>query len=147
MTNKYSEMKKRHQEETNRFPMAFAFSEKQFEEGMKKLGLDPSDTDKVYSIGGGGFYRRDDHEKLWEMISRHENEMESAIAADETGLGFIADMFDYELSNHEYCITRDVTDTISCLGYTGDEIAADERLRRGLSHAIKKQLKWAEENL
>lgn len=31
--------------------MFFAFTEEQFNEGMKRFGLAPNDTDKVYQIG------------------------------------------------------------------------------------------------
>jgi hypothetical protein len=35
--------------------MFFAFDKKQFEEGMKKLGLEPSETNKIVSVGAGGY--------------------------------------------------------------------------------------------
>ena len=44
----YREMKERQQKEFNAFPLAFAFNEDQFEQGMNRLGLDVSETDKVY---------------------------------------------------------------------------------------------------
>ena len=57
---KYNELREKHQKEVNDFPIGFAFSDKQFEEQMQKLGLDPDDTSKVISIGGGGFIRKTD---------------------------------------------------------------------------------------
>ena len=58
--NRYAELKRRQQAEFSAFPMQFAFSDRQFAEGMAALGLEPTDTDKVYKAPGGGFYRRED---------------------------------------------------------------------------------------
>lgn len=136
MDNTYSILKQAHQKEVNEFPMAFAFSDKQFEEGMKKLGLKPTDTDKVYSFGNtGGFYKRTDAPKLKEMFDRHEREMKEAIEADETGNGFIYDMFVYELGNHEYIITYSTSDTLDALGLTHEEVKASQKLSYALDKA------------
>lgn len=124
--------------------MQFAFSNKQFEEGMKKLGLDPADTDKIYGMSGtGGFYRRSDAPALHEMFDRHEKEMSEAIQGDITGDGFIYDMFDYELSNHEFTYTGSTEETLSALGLTEDEVISDPKLIHGLKKAIKSQREWA----
>ena len=62
-------MKNKHQKEVNEFPFFFAFSNNQFDEGMRKFGLDPKDTDKIYKLGStGGFYLRTDADKLHEMF-------------------------------------------------------------------------------
>ena len=50
--NKYAELMNKQEKEFNDFAnkhMFFAFNQKQFDEGMAKLGLKPTDTDKVYS--------------------------------------------------------------------------------------------------
>ena len=51
-TESYRGMKARQQQEVNSFPMAFAFSDTQFAEGMRRLGLDPSETEQIVAIGG-----------------------------------------------------------------------------------------------
>lgn len=136
--NKYMELREKHQAEVDAFPMFFAFSEKQFEEGMKSLGLDPNDTDKIYKLGNtGGFYRKSDAPAFREMFERHDKEMKDAIAADSTGEGFIFDMFNYELANHEYGYTHDPEPTLDCLGLTMEDINADPRLLRGWKKAIR----------
>lgn len=139
--NKYQELRNRQQKEIDAFPFMWAFNKKQFAEGMEKLGLKETDTDKIYSIGGGGFIRKTDSEALKEMLDRQTDEMEKAIADDPTGDGFIYDMFDYELANHEYGYTGDITDTIDCLGLTAEQIEADARLSHGLKRAIRHQRK------
>jgi hypothetical protein len=136
-------MKEIHQCEVNAFPLKFAFSNKQFEEGMKELGLLLDDTDKVYKLGDtGGFYLRSDADRLHEMFDRHEKEMQDAIDSDITGEGFILEMFSYELSNHEYVITHDVEDALNALGIEMADVEKDPRLLHGLELAKKKQ--WEE---
>lgn len=138
MSNEYLILKRKHQEEVNNFPMAFAFDNKQFKEGMEKLGLTEHDTDKVYSLSGtGGFYRKTDATALREMFDRHEREMQEAIDDDETGDGFIFDMFLYELGNHEYGYTRELEPTLDALGLTIDEVNESDKLLYGLNKARK----------
>lgn len=135
--NAYLEMKERHQKEFNEFPMKFAFSDKQFEEGMRELGLEPTDTDKVYSLGEtGGFYRRSDAEKLHEMLKRHTEEEDAAIAADTDGTGYAYEMFYYELGDHEYSYTYDTEDTLNALGYKSiDELKMVPQLYLAFTNA------------
>jgi hypothetical protein len=139
MTNSYLVLKKKQQEEVNNFPMAFAFNEKQFEEAMEKLGLKKTDTHKVYSFGGGGICRRTDSEALRNMFDRHEKEMKEAIDNDSTGEGFIFDMFNYELANHEFGYTWDSEPTLEALGLTMEEVQANEKLLHGFNKAKKAQ--------
>ena len=133
---KYRIMKEKHQAEVNAFPMFFAFSTEQFNKGMSKLGLDPGDTDKIYRIGStGGFYRKTDHAAFNEMLDRHAHELADEIAADKTGDGFIFDMFDYELANHEYNYTLDTEATLDALGITRNDFSNNPALRIGLHKA------------
>ena len=133
--NQYEALKQRQQEEFSAFPMQYAFSNKQFTEGMAALGLDPTDTDKVYKAPGGGFYRREDGQRLKEMMDRFDRELQEAIAADETGERFIYEMFLTELNNHEFGYTMDTEEALDALGYTADEVLSDPRLKRGIEKA------------
>lgn len=139
--NKYTELKNKQEKEINAFPLGAAFSKEQFAEMMHKWGLTENDADKIYSIGGGCYIRKSDHAAFHEMLDRHDRERKAAIAADTTGNGYIYDMFYAELSNHEYCITYDLTDTVYALGLSVEEINADKRLLHGLNKAIKQYLK------
>ena len=142
--NQYQKLRDRQQQEFNALPLGFAFSDKQFREVMQAWGLDPEkDTDKIFSIGYGGFIQKKDAELLHTTTARHEEELAAAIAADQTGDGFICDMFRYELDNHEYSYTRDPSDTLDALGYTAEEINADQRLLHGLAKACKAILQSA----
>jgi len=134
--NAYIDMKERHQREVDDFPLFFAFNKEQFNEGMKKFELKAEETKKIYRLGNtGGYYRRKDAKRLNEMFFRHATELQNAIDGDATGEGFIFQMFDYELANHEY----DTTAALQALGITDGELSGSEQLRHGLALAIKAQ--------
>lgn len=144
MINAYTELKDRHGAEINAFPMFFAFDMEQFNEGMRKFGLDPSEKDKIYKFGNtGGFYLRSDADRLREMFDRHDRERQEAIDADTTGEGFIYQMFRYELNNYEYGYTLDESDTLDALGYSPEDFVDNVPLRHGLAKA-KKEIREAD---
>ena len=141
----YEELKNKHEQEMNAFPLGACFSQKQFEEMMQKWGLTIDDTDKILSIGGGCYIRKSDRQTFHDMIDRFGQERKDAIAADITGDGYIYQMFLYELANHEYCITYDLEDTLNALGLTIEEINADKRMLHGLKKAKRDYLKHCED--
>lgn len=110
--NAYKLLKDRQQKEMNAFPLGAPFSNSQFEEMMQKWGLTVNDTDKICSIGGGCYLRKTDCTAFTDMIKRFEREKAEAIEKDSSGDGFIYDMFLYELTNHEYCVTYELDDTL-----------------------------------
>lgn len=115
----YSDLKQRQQQAVNDFPMAFAFSDKQLEEALVKLDAKVEDC---CSIPGGGIIKKSDSKLLSSMISQHVTEMDKSLADD----NFMIDALVYELGNHEYCITYDLTDTLGVLGLDAD----DDRVQR-----------------
>lgn len=133
----YEAMKQRHQKEVNDFPLGAAFSDKQFEEMMKNWGLTVKDCDKIYRIGSGMYVRKSDHKAMHEMFDRHEKELQDAIEADKTGDEFIYGMFYYELCNHEYCITGDLSETLDVLGLTANEVNDNPAMLNALHKAAK----------
>lgn len=143
--NKYVEMKERHQKEVNNFPIKFAFSDEQFKRAMEELGLTENDLDKVVSIGSGGFMRKTDVKAYNEMAERQFKEFKEAIEEDKIGDGFIKEMFLYELGNHEYIITFDISDTLDAVGLTEEDIRNNNNLRTGLILAEKEYLEQYEE--
>ena len=139
--NRYQELKSRQQKDVNDFPMFFAFNNEQFEKGMRKLGLEPTDTGAVYRLGHtGGFYRKSDSQALKDMFDRHSNEMEQAIEEDNDEKGFIYDMFLYELANHEYCITYEAEPTLEACGLTWEDLEENPKLMSGFKLAKKDYL-------
>ena len=140
--NAYEILKEKHQKAVNELPIFFAFSNEQFNEGMKELGLKPHETDKLYSLKGlGGFYLKTDAEKIFGTFEQNRKELAEAIKNDKTGDGFIYDMFDYELSNHEFVLTGDTEETLSLFSLTKEMVANDPCLAHGLEKAIAKQKK------
>lgn len=135
----YKELKERQQKEFNEFPLGFAFSDIAFKTMMERWGLTENDTNKIYSIGNGGYVRKSYHKALHEMIDRHEIELADAIKNDKTGEGFIYEMFYCEFCNNEYGYTGNVQDTLDVLGYTVADIEKDSRLKKGFYKA-KKQI-------
>lgn len=135
----YKELNTRQSKEINTLPIFWAFSNKQFEEGMAQFGLEKTDTGKIYRLDSGGYYKRTDSSIINELFERHPAELKAAIAADTTGEGFIFDMFDYELGNHEFTYTGDTEDTLDALGFTMEEIEKSPALSAGLKMAITAQ--------
>lgn len=130
--NKYRALREKQSKEFQAFPIFFAFNNEQFAEGMKKLGLKPTDTKLIYKLGSsGGFYRKTDAAALKEMFSRHEAEMREAMKDDK----FLYDMFYYELGNHEYGYTYDLFPVLEACGLTYDEVKKDQRLADALKNA------------
>lgn len=141
--NPYTTLKTKHQKEIDDFPFGFAFNETQFNEMMiNRFGLTPDDTDKIYSIGGGGYVRKCDADAMHEMLDRHAKEREEAIKANKDD--YLFHMFNYELANHEYTYTYDLTDTLDALDLTMEEINENPEMLDALQRAIKYQesLDW-----
>lgn len=143
--NRYEELKNRFQKEIDAFPMKFAFSQEQFVESMRELGLDSTDTDKIIGIPCGGFIRKSDKQAFIDLFCRKEKAMEAAIAEDVDGSGFVCDMFRYELANHEYIITHSLHETLDALCYSEEEVATDPKLANGLALARKLYMQEADE--
>jgi hypothetical protein len=135
MANRYLEMKKQHEEEFNNFPIAWAFNKEQFNEGMAKLGLEPTDLNSIVSVFGGGFIRRENSKDLLKMMARQEIELYKNIEEDTDGTGFAFEMLNYELSNHEYNYTRDEQPTLDALGLGETEFQRYPQLQTALKNA------------
>jgi hypothetical protein len=120
MENKYMELKEKQQKEINNFPCFFAFDNEQFEKGLKELN---TTKENIISINFGGFIRKKDKKSFWEMLNRHNKEMEEARKDDL----FLYEMFYYELANHEFIITYDFTDTLNDLGLEFENLSKKER--------------------
>ncbi len=83
--DKAQEAKRRHQEEVNNFEGIFwAFGKSQFKEGMEKIGLTEKDTDKIYSIGAGGYIRKDRSQAFDDMFKRHHAELKAIRQTEKT---------------------------------------------------------------
>lgn len=134
----YTELKARQQAEANAFPLGFAFSNDQFTAMMQKWGLDPDlDLDKILSIGLGGYLRKSDKDAFAAMLRRHKAEQKEARAADRAGTAYLLEMFRYELANHEYCVTGDLTETLDALGLTMEDVNRNPAMKKALMQALQ----------
>lgn len=143
--NQYAALTQRHQKEVNALPIHYAFGNTQFEEKAKALGFKNASSlqnQAVTIYGVGDFVLAKDYPLVKETLARHRKEKSEAIAADTDGTGFIFDMFDYELSNHEYGYTRDPESALDALGLSYKDLAQDERLYNGFTQACKNQAEW-----
>ena len=141
----YEAMQKRHQQEVNAFPIKWAFNNRQLEQGMRELGLNPSQTNEIVGIGGGGFIRRSDRQAFIDMFKRQDAERKAALAAQKTGSEYAYQMFLCELGNHEYVITGNLSDTLDACGLSAEQINNDPKLRKALARAIKDYMEAADQ--
>ena len=130
---RYNEYKKFQSDQFSKLPVMFAFSEKQLKEGMDKLGAKKSE---LISIGAGGFMKQSDGHLIVEFQTQSDA-MKARLMKDDL---FLVDMFRYELGNHEYCITYDLTDTLESLDLTEDKVNNDPKLKAALKQARSEYL-------
>jgi len=96
------ELRKAHEKEINDFPIVWAFSNEQFEEGIReKYGLNAkkkADLKKLCSIGMGGYMLKTDVKPYLEMLKRHSRELKEFNADFKR----LVEEIKYEMWNHEY---------------------------------------------
>lgn len=114
---KYKNLKNLKQKMIDDFPIAWAFNDQQFEEGMKKLGAESKKD--LLSIGAGGFIHRKSKHDFVVLLDRM-SKIGDRFLKNEKNL---LDAFKYELANHEYCITFDETQALEALGLTMDGLS------------------------
>jgi len=141
MKNTYLQQEEKHEQEINNFSMFFAFSKERLGEGLEKLGLKKEDVNHITSIGSGGFIRKTDVDKYIAMMQGFEDEKKKRIDEDIDGTGYIFEMFFYELNNHEYNFTGELTPTLDALGFTMQEVNNQVNLKNGLKLAMKEARK------
>lgn len=132
------------QDKVNALPVHYAFGERQFNEMLEKHfnGMSVADAPKLlYGNGCGGYYLKSDAELIRNTFAEIDETKNRLIAEDTTGSGFIYQMFIYELANHEYIITQDITDTMDAVGISADDLEANPALKYGLKQAINEIMK------
>lgn len=135
--NKYLQMKERLQKEFDNFPVFIAFNDEQLLKGMKKIGVDISELDKLCKLEHSDMMcRKDDVAELEAMIKRQSAEMKKAMDSDDE---YLYDMFNYELKNHGYVETNIIADTLISVGLKQKDISNNERYKHALDKAIKNQ--------
>ena len=132
-SEKYMELKKRQEEDVNGFEgLFFAFNNKQFTEGMEKVGLNVNQTSDIYSLGAGGYILRAKAKAFHEMFDRHAAELKTLMKEEKELLKALV----YELQNHEYCITNSVTEALDALGLEEKDVDG-EILKKACKEALQ----------
>ena len=131
---RYEELKAKHQQEVNNLPIYFAFGQKQINEIIEKLGFKDEEELKknVFTIGAGSIILNKDKDKVLNTFLEHDKEMIKAFENDD----FLLSAFEYELANHEYIITYDITDTLGALGIKLTEYQENKRFQEIMQQAI-----------
>lgn len=136
----YLDLKKKQEQEVNDFPIAWAFSEEQLEEALKKLGAERSEVCTV--LGHGDVVKKTDAKKLIAMLTRHFDEIHELIKSDKD---IAYETFLYEMNNHEYAINWEGDDDVlSCLGLNRDKLRKWD-LVDIYNRAVRSHMKYAEE--
>ena len=142
MKNLYLEMKERQQKETDNLPIYFAFGDRQLQEKSNELGFESIDDmiKNIVGIGAGGFCKKEDYQNIINTFKKHNEELKENLKNDE----FLQSAFEYELANHEYIITYDISDTLRSLGITLKEYQENERYQNIMKVAISNYKKEME---
>ena len=117
----------------------WAFSNKQFEEGIEKVKASPEN--KVVSIGAGGYILKTKVKEYFKMFEDYDEKMKELRKNKE----FMIDAFLEELSNHEYIVTYSIEDTLNALDITYEELESSQILKEALTIAKKQYLEKMEE--
>lgn len=137
----YLDLKKKHQEEFEKFPIAYAFNDKQLQEALEKLGATKEEVVTVF--GHGDVVKRADAKALIKMLERQDEEMKQRLKDDPD---FAEAAFGYEMDNHEYAINYDGdADVLGCFNLTFDKInkwGLQMAYRRAREQHMKRAEEW-----
>jgi predicted DNA-binding antitoxin AbrB/MazE fold protein len=123
MKNKnYSAIKRRHQQAIENFEGIFyAFSDKQFKEGLEKLDLSEGEESKLFKLGSGSFILKDRMKDLEDLLSSNKKELRENLKDEK----FLLDALRYELSNHEYSYSGNIYPALDALSLKLEDIPSE----------------------
>lgn len=146
--NTYTLMKRTHQKQVDDYLSKcsfFAFNEKQFREGLQKLGIAEDQTGVLVRLGDtGGYILKEKAPGFKELMDKLDREKQDALQDPENGYQFAYSMFYTELANHEYSWTGDTWETLDALGITEEDLNRAPMLQKALEKA-KQDVMRAEE--
>lgn len=127
----YLDLMKKHEQELTDFPIAYAFSDKQLQEALAKLGATKEEC--VTVSGHGDIMKRTDVPAFFAMMKRHKEELAEAMKDED----FAEAAFLYEMDNHEYAINWDGdADVLACF-----DLNEKTLVERGLDGAYRRARK------
>lgn len=128
----YQELMNLNQQEFNNFPHFCAFTNQQFDEGMKKLGVEQEED--ICRVTRFTFIRKTDYTDFINLIEKHQARKVEAFNNDE----FLKEAIICELKNYEYLYTYDEEPALEALGFSLQDLEANERLKKLLKEATQK---------
>lgn len=139
-TQEYLDLREKHREELNAFPIAYAFNDKQLKEALEKLGATKEECVTVF--GHGDIVKKTDVKRFVAMLKRHTNEVKDRLKTDPD---FAMAAFLYEMDNHEYAINwSGDEDVLSCFAIDWNDIE-EWGLQLVWATARRKHMEHAEE--
>lgn len=139
-TQKYLDLKAKHEKEISDFPIAYAFSDEQLQEALKKLGATKEECVTIF--GHGDIVKKENASKLIALFKHQVQELKDMLVADEE---FAEAAFLYEMDNHEYAINYDGDeDVLRCFGLDEDDLI-EMNLERAYLRARNKHMEHARE--
>ena len=136
----YLDLKKKHQEEFEAFPIAYAFNDKQLQEALERLGATREEVVTVF--GHGDVVKRTDAKALIKMLEYHDEEMKQHLKDDPE---FAEAAFLYEMDNHEYAINWSADEDVLAAFNIDFDFIRKHGLQMAYDSARNKHLKHAEE--
>lgn len=140
---KYIEFKEKNQKEINNLPIYWAFGQSQLEEVAHELNFKSADEmiPHVKGIGYGGFCKEEDYHNIIDTFKRQDENLSDLLHND---FDFLVDALEYELGNHEYVITYDISDALNSLGISLKEYDNSPELQKAMKLAKSNYLKEME---
>lgn len=136
----YLDLKSKHEEELNKFPIAYAFNDEQLARALEKLGATKEECVTVF--GHGDIVKREDADRFVAMLERHTEEIKEKLKDD---VEFAEAAFLYEMNNHEYAINWSADeDVMDCFCINWDFIRK-HCLQMAYDSARNKHFKQMEE--
>lgn len=139
----YSEMRNAFMKKYNEFSsknIIWAFGCNLTLEKILKDNNLPLDT-KVVSLPGGGLLLKDKEKEFNELFDSYNKELKERMSTDKI---FAIDAFEWELNNHEYGYTKDLTPACEALGITIDDLNSNKILAEALTIASDNIIRFCE---
>ena len=133
--NKYKQLKDQLQKQYDALPIKYAYSEMQFKSMLKQFETETGGRVRLLHIGHGAYILAQDEKLIDDFLERSDRELAEAMKDDD----FLYDAFNYELANHEFCYTDDISDALDALGLSWEQIKDDQRIMTILKRACENQ--------
>lgn len=117
---KYSELLKAQSDAISAFPCAFAFNDEQLKQAMEKLWV--SNISELCTGYGWVLYKKTDAPALKALTEKLDHDKKECLKNPDN----LKSAFIYELNNHEYGYTFDISDTLIALDLYGKQLTEEQ---------------------